>query len=120
EGAITIPGYKVDSWWTVGVFIESGFLDPNKPIRDYSATERHDFLYRAPVKVKINGVNLTYEGLVLKIQKSMLSRDPDSLQPHLRAFVERAVAFQACPDCEATRLSQAARGVRIRGLNIAE
>src|SRR5262245_55584215 len=81
EGAITIPGYKVDSWWTVGIFAESGFLDPNKPIRDYSKKEMHDFLYKEPTKVKVQGVNLTYEGLVPKIQKSMLSKDVESMQP---------------------------------------
>jgi excinuclease UvrABC ATPase subunit len=120
EGAITIPGYKVDSWWTVGVFIESGFLDPNKPIRDYSAQELHDFLYKEPVKVKIKGVNLTYEGLVLKVQKSFLSKDPDALQPHLRTFVDRAVTFTACPDCGGTRLNALARSSRIGGIHIAE
>src|SRR5437868_14731101 len=77
EGAITIPGYKTDSWWTTGISMESGFLDPNKPIRDYSNKERDDFLYKEPVKVKVNGVNLTYEGLIPKVQKSMLSKDPD-------------------------------------------
>src|SRR5262245_28803701 len=120
EGAITIPGYKVDSWWTTGIFIESGFLDPNKLIRDYTETERHDFLHKEPVKVKIKGVNLTYEGLIPKIQKSLLSRDPDALQPHIRAFVDRAVTFTACPDCGGTRLSEAARSSRIRGINIAD
>src|SRR6202162_1205035 len=80
EGAITIPGYKTDSWWTVGIFIESGFLDPTKPIRKYTKKELHDFLYKEPVKVKIKGVNLTYEGLIPKVQKSMLSKDPDALQ----------------------------------------
>ena len=120
EGAITIPGYKVDGWWTVGIFTESGFLDPNKPIRKYTKKELHDFLYKEPVKVKINGVNLTYEGLVPKVQKSMLSKDPDALQPHIRAFVDRAVTFTACPDCGGTRLSEAARSSRIRGINIAD
>src|SRR5881398_1090734 len=120
EGAITIPGYKVDGWWTVGIFTESGFLDPNKPIRKYTKKELHDFLYREPVKVKINGVNLTYEGLIPKVQKSMLSKDPDSLQPHIRVFVDRAVTFTACPDCGGTRLSEAARSSRIRGINIAD
>ncbi len=119
-GAITIPGYKVDSWWTTGIFIESGFLDPNKPIRKYTKKELHDFLYKEPVKVKINGVNLTYEGLIPKLQKSMLSKDPDALQPHIRAFVDRAVTFTACPDCGGTRLSEAARSSRIHGINIAE
>ncbi|MFN8524601.1 MAG: excinuclease ABC subunit UvrA [Chloroflexota bacterium] len=120
EGAITIPGYKPDSWWTVGIFIESGFLDPHKPIRDYTHQERHDFLYRDPIKVKIKGVNLTYEGLIPKIQKSILSKDPDGLQPHIRTFVERAATFTNCPDCGGTRLSETARSSRIRGINIAE
>ena len=103
EGAITIPGYKVDSWWTVGIFTASGFLDPNKPIREFTKTEMHDFLYKEPVKVSVNGINLTYEGLVPKVQKSFLSKDPDSLQPHIRAFVDRAATFTACPDCEIGR-----------------
>ncbi len=120
EGAIIIPGYKVDSWWTVGVFIDSGFLDPNKPICKYTKKELHDFLYMEPVKVKIKGVNLTYEGLVLKVQKSMLSKDPDALQPHIRVFVDRAVTFMACPDCGGTRLSEGARSSRIGGINIAD
>src|SRR5262245_42993597 len=120
EGAITIPGYKVDSWWTTGIFIESGFLDPNKPIRDYTKRERDDFLHKEPVKVKIKGVNLTYEGLIPKIQKSFLSKDKDALQPHIRAFVERAVTFTACPDCGGSRLSEAARSSRIKGINIAD
>src|SRR5207302_3214756 len=120
EGAITIPGYKVDSWWTTGIFIESGFLDPNKPIRMYTKKELHEFLYKEPVKVKINGVNLTYEGLIPKLQKSMLSKDPDALQPHIRAFVDRAVTFTACPECAGTRLSKAARSSRIRGINIGD
>jgi len=120
EGAITIPGYKTDSWWTTGVFIESGFLDPKKPIRKYTKKELHDFLYKEPVKVKINGVNLTYEGLIPKLQKSFLSKDPDALQPHIRAFVDRAVTFTACPDCGGTRLSEAARSSRIGRMNIAD
>jgi excinuclease UvrABC ATPase subunit len=120
EGAITIPGYKVDSWWTVGVFVESGFLDPNKPIREFSERERHDFLYKEPTKVKVKGVNLTYEGLVPKIQKSMLSKDPDALQPHIREFVDRAVTFMACPDCGGTRLNEAARSSKVGGISIAD
>ena len=120
EGAITIPGYKVDSWWTVGIFVESGFVDPNKPIRDYTKQELHDFLYKEPTKVKVQGVNLTYEGLVSKIQKSFLSKDPDALQPHIRAFVDRAATFTACPECGGTRLSEGARSSRIRGINIAD
>jgi len=120
EGAITIPGYKVDSWWTVGIFAESGFLDPNKPIRDYTETELHDFLYKEPTKVKVQGVNLTYEGLIPKIQKSMLSKDPDALQPHIRVFVERAATFTACPECGGTRLSEGARSSKIQGISIAD
>jgi excinuclease UvrABC ATPase subunit len=120
EGAITIPGYKVDGWWTVGIFTESGFLDPNKPIRKYTKTELHDFLYKEPTKVKVNGVNLTYEGLLPKVQKSFLSKDPEAMQPHIRAFVDRAVTFTACPECGGTRLSEAARSSRIGGINIAD
>jgi excinuclease UvrABC ATPase subunit len=120
EGAITIPGYKVDSWWTVGIFTASGFVDPNKPIREYTKQELDDFLYKEPTKVKVNGVNLTYEGLVPKVQKSFLSKDPDGLQPHIRAFVDRAATFTACPDCGGTRLSEGARSSRIGGINIAD
>jgi len=120
EGAITIPGYKVDSWWTVGIFTASGFVDPNKPIREYTKKELDDFLYKEPTKVKVNGVNLTYEGLVPKVQKSFLSKDPDGLQPHIRAFVDRAATFKACPECGGTRLSEGARSSRIGGINIAD
>jgi len=120
EGAITIPGYKVDSWWTTGIFIESGFLDPDKPIRKYTRKELNDFLYKEPVKVKIKGVNLTYEGLIPKVQKSFLQKDKEALQPHIRAFVDRAVTFASCPVCGGTRLSEAARSSRIGGINIAQ
>ncbi|MEU1285897.1 excinuclease ABC subunit UvrA [Kitasatospora sp. NPDC005856] len=120
EGAFTIPGWKTDSWWTVGVYANSGFLDPDKPIREYTEQEMRDLLHREPTKVKVNGVNLTYEGLIPKLQKSMLSKDKDALQPHIRAFVERAVTFTACPDCEGTRLSAAARSSRIAGISIAD
>jgi excinuclease UvrABC ATPase subunit len=119
EGAITVPGYTADGW-SVRIFTESGFLDPDKPIRDYTETERHDFLHREPTKVKINNINLTYEGLIPRIQKSFLSKDVDALQPHIRAFVERAVTFTACPDCGGTRLNEAARSSRIKGINIAD
>ena len=119
EGGITIPGYTVDGWWTVRTFTESGFLDPNKPIRDYTETELHDFLHREPTKVKVNGVNLTYEGLIPKVQKSFLSKDREALQPHIRAFVDRAVTFTTCPECGGTRISEAARSSRIGGINIA-
>src|ERR1700738_947062 len=120
EGAITVPGYKVDSWWTTGIFTASGLLDVNKPIRDYTKKELHDFLYKEPVKVKINGVNLTYEGLIPKLQKSMLSKDPNALQPHIRAFGDRAVPFTVCSDCGGTRLSEAARASKIKGISIAD
>ncbi|MFJ3217742.1 ATP-binding cassette domain-containing protein [Kitasatospora sp. NPDC086801] len=120
EGAITIPGWKADSWWTVGIYANSGFLDPDKPIRKYTKKEMQDFLHREPTKVKVNGVNLTYEGLIPKIQKSMLTKDRDALQPHIRAFVDRAVTFTACPDCGGTRLSEAARSSLIGGTSIAD
>ncbi|WP_322749816.1 MULTISPECIES: excinuclease ABC subunit UvrA [unclassified Frankia] len=120
EGAITIPGYKVDGWWTVGIFIESGFLDPDKPIRKYTKKELHDFLHREPTKVKVNGVNLTYEGLIPKVRKSFLAKDREAMAPHIRAFVDRAVTFTACPECGGTRLNEAARASRIGGINIAD
>ncbi|WP_434599811.1 ATP-binding cassette domain-containing protein [Streptomyces sp. A5-4] len=120
EGAFTIPGWKSDSWWTVRTYAESGFLDPDKPIRKFTKKEMQDFLYREPTKVKVEGVNLTYEGLIPKIQKSFLSKDRDAMQPHIRAFVDRAVTFTTCPECEGTRLSEAARSSRIARLNIAD
>jgi excinuclease UvrABC ATPase subunit len=119
EGAITIPGYTADGW-AVRQYAESGFLDASKPIRDYTETERNDFLYKEPTKVKISGINMTFEGLVPKIQKSFLSKDRDALQPHIRAFVDRAVAFTVCPDCGGTRLNEGARSSRIDGVNIAD
>ncbi|SCG55800.1 ATP-binding cassette domain-containing protein [Micromonospora coxensis] len=120
EGAFTIPGWKSDSFWTVRVYAESGFVDPNKPIRRYTKKELHDFLYKEPVKVKVDGVNLTYEGLIPKIQKSFLSKDKEAMQPHIRAFVERAVTFTTCPECGGTRLSEAARSSKIAGISIAD
>ncbi len=120
EGAFTIPGWKSDSFWTVRVYAESGFVDPDKPISKYTKKELNDFLYKEPTKVKVDGVNLTYEGLIPKIQKSFLSKDPDALQPHIRAFVDRAVTFTTCPDCGGTRLSEAARSSKIEGVNIAD
>jgi excinuclease UvrABC ATPase subunit len=119
EGAIAVPGYTADGWM-VRSFTESGFLDPDKPIAKYTKKELHDFLYKEPVKVKMKGINATYEGLIPRIQKSMLSKDIDSLQPHIRAFVERVATFTACPDCGGTRLSESARSSKIQGLNIAE
>jgi excinuclease UvrABC ATPase subunit len=120
EGAFTIPGWKSDSFWTVRVYAESGLLDPNKPIREFSEQEMRDFLHREPTKVKVEGVNLTYEGLIPKIQKSFLSKDKEALQPHIRAFVERAVTFTTCPECEGTRLSEGARSSKIDGISIAD
>ncbi|MFD8620590.1 ATP-binding cassette domain-containing protein [Streptomyces sp. NPDC059513] len=120
EGAFTIPGWKSDSWWTVRTYAESGFLDPDKPIREYTKKEMRDFLHREPTKVKVEGVNLTFEGLIPKIQKSFLSKDKEAMQPHIRAFVERAVTFTTCPECEGTRLSEGARSSKIGKINIAD
>ncbi|MBB5782298.1 ATP-binding cassette domain-containing protein [Nonomuraea jabiensis] len=120
EGAFTIPGWKSDSFFTVRVYAESGLLDPDKPIRDFTEKEMQDFLYREPTKVKVEGVNLTFEGLIPKIQKSFLSKDREAMQPHIREFVDRAVTFTTCPECDGTRLSEAARSSRINGVNIAE
>ncbi|MFG2586789.1 ATP-binding cassette domain-containing protein [Streptomyces sp. NPDC048438] len=120
EGAFTIPGWKSDSQWTVQVYAQSGFVDPDKPIRKYTKKELQAFLYGEPVKVKVNGVNLTYEGLIPKIQKSFLSKDKEALQPHIRAFVERAVTFTTCPECDGTRLSEGARSSKIERISIAD
>jgi excinuclease UvrABC ATPase subunit len=119
EGAITIPGYTADGWG-VKIYTGSGFFDPDKPIRDFTEKERHDLLYKEPVKVKVSDINMTYEGLVPKLQKSMLSKDREAMQPHIRAFVDRAVTFTTCPDCGGTRLNEGARSSRIGGVNIAE
>lgn len=120
EGAFTIPGWKSDSQWTVQVYAQSGFVDPDKPIAKYTKKELHDFLYGEAVKVKVNGVNLTYEGLIPKIQKSFLSKDKEAMQPHIRAFVERAVTFTTCPECDGTRLSEGARSSKIKRISIAD
>ncbi len=119
EGAIKVPGYTPDGWAT-RQFSDSGFLDANKPIKKYTKAEREDFLYKQPTKVKIANINITYEGLIPKIQKSMLSKDVDGLQPHIRAFVERIATFAPCPECEGTRLNEGARSSKIKGLNIAD
>jgi len=119
EGALTVPGYSMDGWYG-RIYRGSGFVDPAKPIRDYTERELHDLLYRQPTKIKVDGINLTYEGLIPRIQKSFLSKDLDAMQPHIRAFVERAVTFTTCPDCHGTRLTEAARSSRIEGINIAE
>jgi excinuclease UvrABC ATPase subunit len=119
EGAITIPGYTADGWG-VKIYTGSGFFDPDKPIRDFTTKELQDLLYKEPVKVKVSDINMTYEGLVPKLQKSMLSKDREAMQPHIRAFVDRAVTFTTCPECGGTRLNEGARSSRIRGVNIAE
>ena len=119
EGAITIPGYNAGGW-NMRLYKDSGFVDPNKPIRDYTETDLHDFLHREPVRMKINGINMTYEGLIPRVTKSFLSKDKEAMQPHIRAFVDRAVTFTACPECGGTRLNEAARSSKIRGINIAD
>ncbi|MFC8799281.1 ATP-binding cassette domain-containing protein [Promicromonospora sp. NPDC057138] len=119
DGAIKIPGYTADGWM-VATYSESGFLDPDKPVGEYTETERHDFLYKEPTKIKAKGINITYEGLVPKIRKSMLSKDVEALQPHIRAWVEQAVTFVTCPECDGTRLAAAARSSKIDGISIAD
>ncbi|MBT1103324.1 excinuclease ABC subunit UvrA [Streptomyces sp. Tu10] len=120
EGAFTIPGWKSDSWWTVRIYADSGFLDPNKPIAKFTKKEMQDFLYREPTKVKVEGSTLTFEGLIPKIQKSFLSKDRESMQPHIREFVDRAVTFTTCPECEGTRLTEGARSSKIKKISIAD
>jgi excinuclease UvrABC ATPase subunit len=120
EGAIVVPGYTVDNFFAVRPFLESGILDPDKPIRKYTKKERHDFLHHEPIKVKVNGVNVTYEGLIVKIERSILAKDRGALQPHIRAFVDRAITFTACADCGGTRLSDAARSSKIERISIAD
>ncbi|MDF2145979.1 excinuclease ABC subunit UvrA [Knoellia sp. p5-6-4] len=119
EGALTIPGYSMDGWYG-RIFSGSGFFDMDKPIRRYTKRELHDLLYKEPTKIKVEGINLTYEGLIPKIQKSMLSKDPEAMQPHIRAFVERAITFTTCPECDGTRISKEARSSKIEGRNIAD
>jgi excinuclease UvrABC ATPase subunit len=119
EGALTIPGYSMDGWYG-RIFRGCGFFDPDKPIRTYTKRELHDLLHKEPTKIKVDGINLTYAGLIPQIQKSFLSKDVDALQPHVRAFVERAVTFTTCPECDGTRLSKEARSSKIKGKNIAD
>jgi excinuclease UvrABC ATPase subunit len=119
EGALLIPGYSMEGWYG-RIFRGCGFFDPDKPIGKFNKRELHDLLYREPTKIKVDGINLTYDGLIPKIQKSMLSKDVEAMQPHVRAFVERAVVFTVCPDCAGTRLSEAARSSKIAGVSIAE
>ncbi len=119
EGALKIPGYSMDGWYG-RIFRGCGFFDPDKPIGRYTKKELHDLLHREPTKIKVDGINLTYEGLIPKIQKSFLSKDADAQQPHVRAFVERAVTFSTCPDCQGTRLAREARSSKIGGKSIAD
>ncbi len=119
EGALTIPGYSVDGWYG-RIFSGCGFFDPDKPIRTFTKRELRDLLYKEPTKIKVDNINLTYEGLIPRIQKSFLSKDVDAMQPHIRAFVERAVTFTTCPDCDGTRLAEPARSSKIDGVSIAD
>ncbi|MFI7549096.1 ATP-binding cassette domain-containing protein [Micromonospora sediminimaris] len=119
ESAITVPGYSMDGWYG-RIYRGSGFFDPDKPIRKYTKKELHDLLHKEPTKIKVDGINLTYSGLIPQIQKSFLSKDVEAMQPHIRTFVERAVTFTTCPDCGGTRLSEAARSSKIKGVNIAD
>jgi excinuclease UvrABC ATPase subunit len=119
EGAITVPGYSMDGWYG-RIYRGSGFFDPDKPIKKFNKRERHDLLYKEPTKIKVEGINLTYAGLIPQIQKSMLSKEVEAMQPHIRAFVDRAVVFTTCPDCDGTRLAEAARSSKIDGTSIAD
>ncbi len=119
EGALTIPGYSMEGWYG-RILRGCGYFDPDKPIKKFNKRELHDLLYREPTKIKVEGINLTYAGLIPTIQRSMLSKEVDAMQPHVRAFVERAVVFTVCPDCDGTRLSEAARSSKIDGASIAD
>jgi len=119
EGALIIPGYSMDGWFG-RIFRGCGYFDPDKPLKKFNKRELHDLLHKEPTKIKVDGVNLTYEGLIPKIQRSMLSKDLDAMQPHVRAFVERAVVFTTCPECDGTRLGEAARSSKIDGVSIAD
>ncbi len=114
-----VPGYKAGGW-NHRLYAESGLVDPDKPIRSYTKRELADFLHREPTRMKIAGINMTYEGLIPRIQRSMLAKDREGMQPHIREFVDRAVTFTTCPDCEGTRLTEAARSSKIDGLGIAD
>jgi excinuclease UvrABC ATPase subunit len=119
EGALTIPGYTPGGWG-YRLYSESGFYDPDKPIRAFTKKETNDFLHHEPVRMKIGGINQTYEGLILRLQRSILSKDKEAMQPHIRAFVDRAVTFTTCPDCDGTRLAEHARSAKIKGISIAD
>ncbi|MEV5440647.1 excinuclease ABC subunit UvrA [Streptomyces sp. NPDC052682] len=119
EGALTIPGYKAGGW-NYRLYTESGLFDPDKPIRDFTERELHAFLHHEPTRMKIAGINMTYEGLLPRIRKSMLAKDREAMQPHIREFVDRAVTFTTCPECDGTRLSEGARASKIKGISIAD
>ena len=119
EGALTIPGYSMEGWYG-RIFRGCGFFDADKPIRKFTRNELHDLLYKEPTKIKVDGINLTYAGLIPTIQKSFLSKDVEAMQPHVRAFVERVVTFSTCPECDGTRLAAPARSSKIKGVNIAD
>jgi excinuclease UvrABC ATPase subunit len=120
EGAIIVPGWTPDNFFAVRPYIEAGILDPDKPIRRFTKSELHSFLHHEPTRVKVNGVNVSFEGLLEKVDRSFLSKDRDSLQPHIRSFVERAVTLTSCPECAGSRLNEAARSSKIKGINIAD
>ncbi len=119
EGALTVPGYSMDGWYG-RIFSGSGYFDMDKKLATFSTTELHDLLYREPTKIKVEGINLTYEGIIPKMQKSFLAKDVEAMQPHIRAFVERAITFTACPECGGTRLAEHARNSKIAGKSIAD
>ncbi|SDU29896.1 ATP-binding cassette domain-containing protein [Gordonia westfalica] len=119
EGALTVPGYSMDGWYG-RIYRGCGFFDPDKPIAKYTKKQLNDLLYKEPTKIKVEGINITFEGLIPKIQKSMLSKDREAMQPHIRAFVDRAITFQTCPDCEGTRLTAETRSSKIKGISIAD
>ncbi len=119
DGALTIPGYSMEGWYG-RILRGCGFFDPDKPIRDFTRRELDDLLHKEATRLKVDGINLTYLGLIPQIKKTFLAKDVDAMQPHVRAFVERAVTFTACPDCHGTRLSAAARSSTIAGVSIAD
>lgn len=119
EGALTIPGFTMDGWYG-RIYTGCGFFDPDKPVADFDADELDALLHKEPTKIKVDGINVTFEGLIPRIQKSFLSKDRDAMQPHIRAFVDRAITFEPCPDCDGTRLNEGARSSRIDGVNIAD
>src|SRR5205823_8572915 len=106
--------------WYGRIFRGCGFFDPDKAIRKFTKKELHDLLHKEPTKIKVEGINLTYEGLIPRIQKAMLSKDKEAMQPHVRDFVDRVVTFRTCPDCDGTRLSEGARSSKIKGISIAD